>query len=838
MQGIPHAQPKTTISLGMSAWKAAALGACLLMPAGHGAEPSALKAFPSLSEGLKETGAGAGFLVGQKGGQGAYHYLRTESGAVFQGMELFGPDAEKYAAERLAEQKAPPPAAGLLTHLWGTRAREWDGRVIPNEVAAAPPTLNLLPDPFNPANESGSNEPARTLNTTDTKDPLGGSNALRLAFSGPNQQLFLASGAGEGVFGPWSAPLHMPLRLRLWAKLLSGAKNYTLGLYTTRTDLTGEWTEYAEDMTLKNPAGLGFGSGPGNSDGVAAIAGAAIYDEYAGEKLPSLAELLADQKGAHGTLPLRLPGMIPLTENGAIDNRKLGAGIRIFTGPDLLESPEYTLGVWVSPEQIRDPSYGTAITIGDHQDGTAKYNLGMLGIYSDKNSAIERRGRLRPFPTNNVGSKQTGQYLLDQGWQHLALTVKNGVTTPYINGIPIYEAAQDSWKVPRFNAFSVGYYMPNLRRQASNRYLPCQWQGAYLARKAMTDEEILQMDRHGRARLPATGITPAQRHAVAFGMGAGSVAKPQSWWWHVCENYGLSPRLHGHLEARTAGGIADWGSPERLAFFTRQVLAAADSYDEVWCFVPSGDADERIWAADGYKIDKYRAQYQAYLEKLRAIHPKVRIASASALPRAQAGDAPKFEQARQAWSDELRRNFAAMGIDRLLDIGLGTERISADGVVSAESQPGGTAMGNWRTARASLAHKRSPDAPLALSAKDGKAIEATAGKGTFGPEDVFRRVVAADGSARITAVSADGAMATLSTDGFVPERPKGEGEDQIARDSILRGKFSKDQFAAGEWNIENDTAYFTNGTDQTYPGGRILGDLIAPIVQEIIAQKR
>ncbi|HRJ72934.1 MAG TPA: hypothetical protein PLS03_11975 [Terrimicrobiaceae bacterium] len=729
------APPSPALSpLGKAARTTLVLGAWLLAAHAHAAGPAAPKAFPSLSEGLKETKAGAGFLVGQNGGNGAYRYLRTESGAVFQGMELFGPNAEKYAAERSAEQKVPPPASGLMAHLWGTNAREWDGRVIPNEVAAVPPTLNLLPDPFNPANESGSNEPARTLNTSDTKDPLGGSNALRLAFTGPNQQLYFASGAGEGVYGPWSAPLDLPLRLRVWAKLLSGAKNYTLGLYTTRTDLTGEWAEYQQDVTLKNPAGLGFGSGPGNSDGVAAIAGAAIYDEYAGEKLPGLAELLADQKGAHGTLPLRLPGMIPLTEHAAIDNRKLGAGIRIFTGPDLLESPEYTLGVWVSPEQIRDPSYGTAITIGDHLDGTAKYNLGMLGIYSDKNSAIERRGRLRPFPTNNVGSKQTGQYLLEQGWQHLALTVKNGVTTPYINGIPIYEATQPTWKAPRFNAFSVGYYMPNLRRQASNRYLPCQWQGAYLARKAMTDEEILQMDRHGRARLPVTGITPAKRHAVAFGMGAGSVAKPQSWWWHLCENYGLNPRLHGHLEARTAGGLADWENPERLAFFTRQVLAAADSYDEVWCFVPSGEGDERIWAAAGFKIDGYRAQYQDYLKKLRAIHPKVRIAAATALPRAQAGDPPKFEQSRQAWNEALRRDFAAMGIDRLFDIGLGTERISADGTVSAESLPGGTPMGNWRTARASLAHKRNPASPLELSATEGNAIEATAGPGTFGPE--------------------------------------------------------------------------------------------------------
>ena len=792
------------------------------------------KTFGSVPEGLAATVSGQTFLVTQKGGEGAYRYTHTAAGAEFEGVELAGPNAARHAAQRIEESKVPAPAKGLLTHLWGTNAREWDGRVIPNEVAATPPTLNLLPDPFNPANESGSFEPVRELNTPATPDPLGGSHAMKLIFSASNQQLIFSHGNNEAVNGPWSTPGNAPLRLRLWARLLSGGANYTLGESSSKIAITSDWKEYKIDFTTKDPVPLGFGSGATNSDGVAAVAGAAIYDEFAGDRLPDLQQLLSDQNGAHGTMPLKLPGTIRFTPEGAIDNQVMGAGVRILTGADLPETPEYSLGVWVSPGQVKDPSYGTAISIGDHLDSSAKYNQGMLGIYSDKNSAIEARGRLRPFPTNNSGKKRTGQYLLGQGWQHLAITVKNGLTTPYINGIPIYEATQDGWKAPRFNIVSIGYYLPSLRRQIANRYLPGQWQGAYVARKALSDEEILQMDRHGRARLQVTGITPAPRRMVAFGIGGGEVAKSESWWWHLCENYDLTPRLHGHLEAQNTGGLSAWASPERIAFLTRQILAAADSYQEVWCFVPSGGSDERLWDAEGYKFDAYKKQFLDYLKTLRAIHPKVRIAVSTALPRARVGAPLKAEQVRQAWNDDLRANSQAMGIDRLLDPGLGTERIDAQGAIAKETRPGGSVMGNWRLARASLPHKRNPASTLSLSATNREAITATATAGTFGPEDIYRRIVAGEGSAQITEVTSDGSQAILSTLGFTPKNEVGEGSDQLARDSIVRKPFAKTALAPDEWSVEHDTGYYLAGTDQTYPGGRILGDLMAPLVQQTL----
>lgn len=845
----PLARSTRTVPRKKVALLAMALGAACLTP-GAGAQnlagPSEVattnqsanspKSFATISEGLVATASGQKFLVTQKGGQGAYRYARISEGAIFEGVELFGANAEIHAAQRLEEAKVPDPAKGLLTHLWGTNAREWDGRVIPNEVAVSPPTLNLLPDPFNPANESGSFDPVRALNTGATPDPLGGSHAMGLTFSAANQQLIFSHGSNEAVNGPWFTPANTPLRLRLWAKLLSGGVNYTLGESTSKIALTDDWKEYQIHLETSIPVPLGFGSTPDSSKGVVAIAGAAIYDELAGDRLPDLQQLLADQNGAHGTMPLKLPGTIRFTPEGAIDNRVMKAGVRILTGADLPESPEYSLGVWVNPGQVEDPSYGTAISIGDHLDSSAKYNQGMLGIYSDKNSAIEARGRLRPFPTNNSGKKRTGQYLLGQGWQHLAITVKNGRTTPYINGIPIYEAVQEGWKTPRFNIVSVGYYLPGLRRQIANRYLPGQWQGAYVARKALTDEEVLQMDRHGRARLQVTGITPAPRLMVAFGVGGGELAKPESWWWHLCENYDLTPRLHGHLEAQNTGGLIDWASPERLAFLTRQILAAADSYKEVWCFVPSGGSDERLWATDNY--DAYKRQYQDYLNALRAIHPKVRIAVSTALPRSRVGAPLKAEQVRQAWNDDLRANSADMNIDRLLDVGLGTERVDAQGAVTKETRPGGSVMGNWRMARAALAHKRSPAVALSLSATTGEAIAATAPAGTFGLEDVYRRIVAGAGSAQITNVAADGSQATLSTLGFTPKKQDGEGADQLARDSIVRGAFAKTILATEEWTIENDAGYYLNGTDQTYAGGRVLGDLIAPLVQQTIRSIR
>lgn len=163
-------------------------------------------------------------------------------------------------------------------------------------------------------------------------------------------------------------PVETPLRLRLWAKRLSGGSNYTLGESFEKIAITDNWQEYAIDLLPSTPVSLGFGSGADNPDGIAAIAGAAIYDEFAGDLLPDLKQLFADENGAHGTMPLKLP------------------------------------------------------------------------------SAIEARGRLRPFPTNNMGKKRTSQYLIGQGWQHLAITIKNGLTTPYINGIPIYEATQAGWK--------------------------------------------------------------------------------------------------------------------------------------------------------------------------------------------------------------------------------------------------------------------------------------------------------------------------------------------------------------------------------------------------------
>lgn len=238
--------------------------------------------------------------------------------------------------------------------------------------------------------------------------------------------------------------------------------------------------------------------------------------------------------------------------------------------------------------------------------------------------------------------------------------------------------------------------------------------------------------------------------------------------------------------------------------------------------------------SNGHDFAAYKKQFRDYLNALRTIDPKVRIAVATALPRAQTNATLKTEKVRQAWNDDLRAHFADMKIDRLLDIGLGTERVDVNGIVTPEPQKGGTAMGNWRIARASLDHERQPAATLTLSDKAGDTLTATAPPGTFTSDDVYRLIVTANGSAQITSVNPDGAEIGLSTLGHIPTKGHGEGDDQWKRNSILRSPFAKTTLAASEWTIRNDTSYFERGNDPTYPGGRILGDSVAPTVQHII----
>lgn len=808
----------------------------------------------TLAQGEGATTTGQYFAVKQVFGKGAYLYKRTATGSQFLEVAAVGARAQQIATERVIKNTLAPPVAGLTTHLWGQGAWEWDNRLVPNEVATVLPTLNWLPDPFNPLDEDGGTTPARTINTGATTDPLGGSNALQLDFTAANQQF------AYNVTTNGAVPA-TDVRVRLFTKLLSGGSAFKLGTTSGLSITPGAaWDASALETIVTgytNAAAIGVSTATGNTTASLAVAGAAIFDPLAGESasLPTLATTKAAQNAGHMKASLANPGALPLTSDGAIalDGTTTHTPM-IYLDASHTVQTKYSFGGAFKCSAMPTGDYGSALAFDKSFSTPGSDNThGQIGVYGATDSVAGRPGRLYVNPGLSLSTNTTNRYYPGEGYHTVIVTVDNGDTTIYLDGVPAKLGVIGSWVAPAISRMIAGAYNSTRPRvKTVNPYVGEANGLFYAAAKALTQAEVTAQDKHIRARLRLYGQAIGARKVLQIGDGDSLTSFSPSWWWHLGECSQLAPRLHGHLTAvggtklRSTAGTqdSDWSSAAHLAILYAKIdAAAAAGYDEIWIsYCPMGANDSvDMWKVAGNSYLGWKTEMIAHFATLKARSSKVRILGGTMLPRLDntADDLPR-EQQRMLLNDDLRANYAAWGIDRLVDTGLGTERVSLTSVVTAETIPGGTAMGNFREAQGAFTSTRNPAATLSLSALSGASFTATAPAGTFTSADVYRVIVAGGGEAKITNFSTAGGTdtVTLSTTSYVPPAWPSEPAAITARDTITRAAFGALSYASGAWTVRQDAVtttrlYQTDGLHPGYPGGRMLAEIVWPHTKAI-----
>lgn len=801
----------------------------------------------TLAQGEAATTTGQYFAVKQVFGKGAYLYKRTATGSQFLDVAPIGARAQQIAYERVLKNTLAPPAAGLTTHLWGQSAWEWDQRLVPNEASSVLPTLNWLPDPFNPAQESGGTTPTRTMNTAATTDPLGGSNALQLDFTAANQQLAY-NVTTNGVVPATD------VRVRVFTKLLSGGSAFKLGTTSGLSITPGAAWDAASLETLiagyTNAAAIGISTATGNTAASLAVVGAAIFDPLAGESasLPTLAQSLAAQNAGHLKASLANPGAMPLTSKGsiALDGNGTHTPI-IYLDVNEAVQTKYSFGGAFRCDAMPVQSSGSALAFDKSFSTNGATNLnGQIGVYGATDSVAGRPGRIYVNPQLGASGSATNRYYPGEGWHTVFVTVDTtGDTTLYLDGVPEKLGIPGGWVQPAIARMILGAYSTvRSRTKTATPYVGACNGLFYAAGKVLTQAEVSAQDKHIRARLRMYGEAIGPRKVLNIGGGDSLCQFGPSWWWHLGECTQLSPRLHGHMEAvggtrlrSSIPGVNDWINVDRYAKLVARVQAGiAAGYDQIWFYILPGANDSiESWINNGYDYHPWKTEFLAYLAGIKALGSNVKVAVLSMLPRLGVGDELRLEQQRQAWNDDLRANYVAMGIDRFIDTGLGTERIDINSVVTAETIAGGTAMGNWREAKGAFASTRNPAATLSLSALSGATFTATAPAGTFTIADVFRVIVAGTGEGKITNFSTAGGTdtVTLSTTGYVPPAWPSEPAAITARDTITRAAFDALTYASGAWTVRQDAVtttrlYQTDGLHPGYPGGRMLCEIVWP----------
>lgn len=768
-----------------------------------------------------------------------------------------------------------PNVSGLLFDVWGADAWEWDGRVVPSRATTVQPTLNLVLDPFDPLDEVGTT-PAREPNTTATTDNLTPATnyALKLTATAQAQQLTVNRTTYPAI--PTDT-----YRVRVDHKLISGGASWRLGQNSSSGTLVtagASWATTEAPLAAFNGTAfdIGIASATGNVDGVIAIQNLAVYDPLAGEssQLPTAAQELAAQKAGHMKRTLSYPGAFSLTAYGSVNiDGAAGAHMITLDPAGVLLANGYTFGGWFDCTDVPTSSQGLAFGFDAHTSltggasGTVHGQFGAYGAASGPSSPW-RPGKMYVNPlAASIASAPVApmHYFPGQGKQHIMLTATPNLAggadfTLDINEVPIPLGNSSGWTAPRVARMLVGAWTTTGER----RKVASPWKGngtgLFLSPRPLTQAEKHQRGRHGIEQLRLEGDAPGLRKFLGVANGDSLSAFSPSYFWHLSDNTNLSPRLHAFNMAVGGSDIGDALAEPRKTNFLNVVRAGVDSgYDKVVVFarwgtneVPSGDPYS--WITGNY-LTWRDAYYLPFVEEVKALGANVEwwhFTSANGIngPNDEAS-AWTYEQLFQAYNDDFRANYASYGIDRLIDIGLGTERMTGPGTFAAETIAGGRAMNNWRLHNAArwsplvgastgvvdgVAFKftRTPPVGLTLSAASGAAITATAAAGTFLYHDLWRKIVAGSGGyGRIIAISSDGAQATLDTTDITPTAWPGESVDVTNRDKLTRGGgYSATSFASGAWTIQNNPEEWQNdGIHQSQFGGRLEADSIWATVQ-------
>jgi len=382
-------------------------------------------------------GAGLRYFLRQTTDRGLWEMERTATGSKLIGPRLSGAKGRQLEYRRALRGTLPPDVPGALFNIVPSDGWEWGGRVLPNRLASVLPTLNWLPDPFNPLDELGGT-PAREPNTLVTADPLGGNNALKLTATGQAQYNTWYRG-GNQVYTATD------LRARIKTYGVGGTSQWRLGEASGSTGLlvntpVNAWDAAPSERVIPGFTGavdLGFGSATGNVAGVAAVFNAQLYDSVAGESatLPTDAQELAAQKAGHMKRDLSGPGAFPINEDGtlAMNGTTQGAAMITVDPSGVVLSQGYTFGVLCDFTDETAEVDAIAMGFDRHAaiaNGANGISHGQVGMYGP--GTAYRIGKLFCNPTLSslAGTPAPMYYLPKQGLTFLGMRV-----TPNPDGV-------------------------------------------------------------------------------------------------------------------------------------------------------------------------------------------------------------------------------------------------------------------------------------------------------------------------------------------------------------------------------------------------------------------
>lgn len=796
-----------------------------------------------------------------------YEMERTATGAKYITQHLLGVQARQITYIRSLRGTVTPTVPGALFDLWGSDGWEWDGRLIPNRVATVKPTLNWEFHPFNPPDEIGATpvrEPSTPALPDNTVPP--GNRAQKITSGAQGQ--FLTS--YRSTYGAITAT---DLRVRVEHQQISGNNQWRFGLASTSTgalisSTVGAWNvAEAAVNAYAGAADMGFGSATGNTDGVIVIQNFAVYDALAGESasLPTATQELAAQMAGHLKRCMARPGAFSLTPEGGIKFSGFPATVTLDPS-GLLLTNGYTIGGLFSVTAEAGVSTTGLIAMGfdSHPfitDGASGTGTGQFGYYGNNASAY-RIGRLfvNPIISAVASSPTSMHYFPQQGFIFFAMSMKpnaDGVTatqTYYINGIPWVNSTGAAWNSaspPKAARLMMGAWSTTGERvKLANPWGPGEMTGMFMYPRALTQVEIDQRQRYMIENFRLDGGTMGLRKAYFIFEGDSLTAFSPAWDWRLAECTALNPRIQAGNVARGGTDIGAGRDPARKQPMLDKIKAAkAAGYGKVVVVMRWGTneiigTDPWSWINNKYSHVIWRDQYYLPL-CAEYIAAGAEVWHVTMPPRlglgVSAGEEVQIDLMIQRANDDFRNNWKAYGFGQLIDLGLGTERMTAVGTFVPETIPGGMVMMNWRAANASRtdgtigAKPHAVSGTLTLSAAHGTAITAIALPGTFQWHDLHRRITAvgSTGYGRIYSINVDGSQALLDTTDVIPTPWPGEPAlVSTAHRHNRGGGYNTTLYTEGNWSIVAcPEEWQTDGIHQNMLGGRRECDKAYPLVQ-------
>jgi hypothetical protein len=807
------------------------------------------------------------------GYHGVYQMERTATGHKWLYNRLGGALGSLYLQRRaLRGLFVSPSPAGLLSDVWPSDSIEYDGRLLVSRAAASPPTLNYYPLPINPLDEIGTT-PAREANTLAVLDPLGTNYATKWTATAQAQ----ADTLYRGSYG--LLPYAADVRIRVKTQSISGGTQWRLGetAGTLVTAPVGAWDAAPWEFTKAGYAGatdLAFQSATGNTNGVVASFNMQVYDPLAGEssQLPSDAVELAAQKAGHIKRTFSAPGVFPIdTMIGTtfIDGT-LGSALMTVDPAGVSLVDGYTFGEFIDTTEEGASATGHICMGFDRHtgmtNGVSGLTQGQIGVYGNTSSAY-RIGK--PFANPNISklaaSPTPMRYMVNQGLIHYAMSVKpngDGTTatqTLWIDAVPYELSTTMPWNTAApFKAARVQLGAWNNSDEAhkvANAHKG-RHAGMYLYARPLSDAEMHQRDRAMIEQIRLDGGREGWRGAWWLMNGDSLTAFSPSWAYHLSDYTGFAIRPHLFNCAVGGSDIGAARADARRLRDLRLITAAKNAGHQRVVAVVRWQTNEILgfdawsWINNGYSHAIWRDDFVLpLLEEYKAAGCD-EIWWVTGPPRLGLGINEAAEVSidlmLQAAADDFRDNgISQYGFSKIIDLGLGTERMVDWGQFVPETRPGGDPMMNWRCAYAARSGglaflaPHATTGPLHLSALAGNAILAEAQPGNFRWEDLYRRVLAgtSPGYGRIIAVSPDGSSATLDTTDVIPAAWPNEPALVTTRDRVLRGGgFNATDFVAGDWSIVPcQEEWQTDGIHESEHGGRRECDRAAPTFKAFMA---